>query len=118
MRQSILSESEMAFAEIVWENAPVRSGELVKLCQERLGWKKSTTYTVLRNLCQAGFFENENAVVAVKQTKEEYLAGESAQIVENRFEGSISKFVTAFTGKKKLSKKQIEELKRIIEENE
>lgn len=118
MRQSILSESELAFAEIVWENPPIRSGELVKLCEERLGWKKSTTYTVLRNLCQAGIFENENAVVAVKQTKEEYLASESAQIVENRFEGSISKFVTAFTGKKKLSKKQIEELKRIIEENE
>ena len=69
MRQSILSESELAFAEIVWENAPIRSGELVKLCEERLGWKKSTTYTVLRNLCQAGIFENENAVVAVKQTK-------------------------------------------------
>lgn len=118
MKESILSESEMAFAEIVWANAPIPSGELVKLCEKELGWKKSTTYTVLRNLCKAGLFQNENAVVSIKETKEDYLAKESAQIVNSRFEGSISKFVTAFTGKRKLTKKQIQELKKIIEENE
>ena len=118
MAETSLGAAELRFAELIWANVPVSSGALVGLASEALGWKKSTTYTVLRNLCQAGIFENENAVVEVRQTKEEYLASESTQIVENRFEGSISKFVTAFTGKKKLSKKQIEELKRIIEENE
>ena len=118
MKNYGLGDMELEFANLIWEHEPISSGELVQLCDQKFSWKKSTTYTVLRNLCQAGIFENENAVVEVKQTKEEYLASESTQIVENRFEGSISKFVTAFTGKKKLSKKQIEELKCIIEENE
>ncbi len=117
MKNNMLSESEMAFARIIWENEPLRSGELVRLCQEKFGWKKSTTYTVLKNLCAARIFKNENAVVTSLVSEEKYLENESTQIVNERFDGSISKFVTAFTGRKKLNKKQIDELKQIIEDN-
>lgn len=118
MRNSMLSESEMAFARIVWDNEPIRSGDLVKLCNEAFGWKKSTTYTVLKNLCTEGIFQNENAVVSSKISREQYLAKESAQIVDTRFDGSISKFVTAFAGRKKLSARQIRELKQVIDDFE
>lgn len=117
MKNNMLSESEMAFARVIWEHEPVRSGELVKLCQEKFGWKKSTTYTVLKNLCNVGIFQNEKAVVTSLVSEEEYLEQESMTIVNNRFDGSISKFVTAFTGRRKLTEKQIEELKNIIEKN-
>lgn len=117
LKNNLLSESEMAFARIIWEMEPVRSGELVKICQERFGWKKSTTYTVLKNLCREGIFQNENAVVTSQMSQEEYLEQESTAIVNNRFEGSLSKFVTAFTGRKKLSDRQIQELRQIIDEN-
>lgn len=117
MKNNMLSESEMAFARIIWENEPIRSGELVKLCEEKFGWKKSTTYTVLKNLCMEGIFKNENAMVTSQISQEKYLEQESTQIVNARFDGSLSKFVTAFTGRKKLSEKQIRELKKIIEDN-
>ena len=96
MKGNVMSESELAFARIVWENAPLPSGELVTRCNEELGWKKPTTYTVLRNLCQAGIFENKQAMVSVLVSEEDYLARESEQIVNERFGGSISHFVTAF----------------------
>ena len=118
MRNSMLSESEMAFARIIWDNEPIRSAELVRICNETFGWKKSTTYTVLKNLCNEGIFQNENAVVVSKIILEQYLEQESTQIVNNRFDGSISKFVTAFAKRKKLSEKQIEELRKIIEDCE
>lgn len=117
MKNNMLSESEMAFARIIWENEPLRSGELVRLCEGKFGWKKSTTYTVLKNLCMVGIFQNKNAVVTSLVSEEEYLENESTRIVNERFDGSISKFVTAFTGRKKLNKKQINELKQIIEDN-
>lgn len=116
MRGEILSESELSFAKIVWDTAPLSSGKLVQLCNEQLGWKKPTTYTMLRNLCQAGFFQNVDATVSVLITEEQYLANESSDIVNKHFNGSISKFVTAFAGKTKLDKRQIEELRRFIEE--
>lgn len=118
MRDNMLSESEMAFARIVWEHEPVQSGELVKLCSEKLGWKKPTTYTVLRNLCKAGIFKNENTVVSAELSMEAYMARESNQIVNDRFDGSIYKFVTAFADQTKLSRNEVEELKKFIEECE
>ena len=99
----------------VWENAPLPSGELVTRCNEELGWKKPTTYTVLRNLCQAGIFENKQAVVSVLVSEEDYLARESEQIVNERFGGSISHFVTAFATKTKLDKEQIQALQDFID---
>lgn len=118
MRDNLLSESELAFAQIIWEKEPIRSGELAAICNERFGWKKSTTYTVLKNLCNAGIFQNQKSVVTSLVSQEQYGNIESTQIVERHFGGSLSSFVTAFAGGEKLSKKQIESLKRIIEEYE
>lgn len=118
MKGNVMSESELAFAQIVWRVAPVASGELVHLCQKELGWKKPTTYTVLRNLCQAGIFQNENAMVTVLISKEQYLSRESSEIVNSRFDGSISQFVTAFASHTKLDKNQIAALRKFIEECE
>lgn len=115
MRDNMLSESEMTFARVIWENEPIRSGDLVELCKQQLGWKKSTTYTVLRNLCQAGIFVNEKAIVSSLISYEEYLSKESTKIVKERFDGSLSKFVTAFAGKEKLSRNQIDELREFID---
>lgn len=118
MKGNVMSESELAFAQIVWRVAPIASGDLVRLCQKELGWKKPTTYTVLRNLCQAGIFQNENATITVLLTKEQYLSRESSEIVNKRFDGSISHFVTAFARQSKLDPEQIEALRQFIEECE
>lgn len=118
MRNNLLSESELAFAEIIWEKEPIRSGELAAICLETFGWKKSTTYTVLKNLCNAGIFVNKKSIVTSLVNQEQYREMESTKIVEDHFGGSLSCFVTAFASARKLTKKQIGELKRIIEEHE
>lgn len=110
-----LAEAEAKFAELIWEHAPLPSMELVKLSWEALHWKKSTTYTVLKKLCDRGIFQNEKAVVTALISKEEFYAGKSRQFVEETFGGSLPKFLTAFIGKQKLSDAQIEEMKSLIE---
>lgn len=112
-----LTESEERFAELIWRNEPIGSGELVKLCQREMGWKKSTTYTVLKKLCEKGIFKNEDAVVASRINKDEYYAGQSIRFVEDTFGGSLPRFLTAFIGGRKLSRQQAEELKRLIDEH-
>lgn len=111
-----LAEIESRFVELVWEKEPVNSGELVTLCEEKLNWKKSTTYTVLRRLCQRGILQNENATVTSKIKKEEYYAMQSEQFVEDTFQGSLPQFMAAFMSRKKLSKKQIEQIQQLIED--
>ncbi len=112
-----LAEAEEKFARIIWENEPISSPELVKLCEKEMNWKKSTTYTVLKKLCQKGIFQNENAIVSAKLGREEFYGMQSRRYVEDVFAGSLPKFLTAFCGGRKLSKKEIEEMKRFIEEN-
>lgn len=112
-----LGEIEMKFAELIWENEPLTSGELAKRCEKALNWKKSTTYTILRRVCDRGLFQNKNGVVESCVTKEEFLSKQSEQFVENTFQGSLPRFLAAFTAGRKLSDKDVEELKRIIEEN-
>jgi len=112
-----LAEAEERFAEIIWENEPISSPELVKLCEKEMKWKKSTTYTVLKKLCQKGIFQNENAIVSAKLGREEFYGMQSRRYVEDVFEGSLPRFLTAFCGGRKLSGKEIEEMKRFIEEN-
>ncbi|HHV28221.1 BlaI/MecI/CopY family transcriptional regulator [Acetivibrio mesophilus] len=116
MKEYKLAESEKRFAELIWQNEPIGSGELVKLCEKEMNWKKSTTYTVLKKLCEKGFFQNENAVVTSLITKDEYYAKQSVTFVEDTFGGSLPKFLTAFISGKKISKHQAEELKRLIDE--
>lgn len=117
MAEFRLGEIEMRFADIIWEKEPVSSGELVKICERELSWKKSTTYTVLRRICDRGLFQNEEGIVTSLVTKEEFLAGQSEKFVEETFHGSLPGFLAAFTKRKKLSDKEIEELEKIISEN-
>ncbi len=113
-----LGEVEMQFATLMWENEPIASGDLVKLCEKELNWKKSTTYTCLKRLCEKGIFQNKNGVVTSIFSKEAFVAKQSEQFVEDTFKGSLPGFVAAFCSRKKLSKAEIAELKKIIEENE
>lgn len=117
MKEYKLAESEEKFANIIWQNEPIASGDLVKLSEKEMNWKKSTTYTVLKKLCEKGIFNNENAIVSSSITKTEYYAKQSIRFVEDTFGGSLPKFLTAFIGVKKLSKNQAEELKRLIDEH-
>ncbi|NLL51207.1 MAG: BlaI/MecI/CopY family transcriptional regulator [Peptococcaceae bacterium] len=117
MREYKLTESEEKIAELIWQNEPIGSGDLVKLCEKEMNWKKSTTYTVLKKLGEKGIFQNENAVVSSLITKDEYYSRQSIRFVEDTFGGSLPKFLTAFISGKKLSKYQAEELKRLIDEH-
>ncbi len=113
-----LAETESRFVELVWQREPIASGELVLLCEKELNWKKSTTYTVLRRLCQKGILKNEDATVSSRISREEYMARCSEQVVEDTFEGSLPQFVAAFMSRKKLSRKQIEEIQKLIDDYE
>lgn len=117
MKDYKLTESEEKFAELVWQNEPIASGNLVKLCGKEINWKKSTTYTVLKKLCEKGIFKNENAIISSLVTRDEYYSKQSIRFVEDTFGGSLPKFLTAFISGKKLSKQQAEELKRLIDEH-
>ncbi len=118
MKDFKITESEEKFAEIIWENEPLGSGELVKLCEKEMNWKKSTTYTVLKNLIEKGLLKNENSVVTSIISKEEFYSKQSVQFVEDTFGGSLPKFFTAFIGGKKINKEQAEELKKLIDQYE
>ncbi|WP_130871084.1 BlaI/MecI/CopY family transcriptional regulator [Intestinimonas massiliensis (ex Afouda et al. 2020)] len=107
---------ETRFAELIWAHAPISSGELVKLCQQELSWKKSTTYTMLRRLCERGIFQNSNGVVTALLSKEEFQGRQSRQFVEETFAGSLPRFLTAFSMGEKLSDREIDELQKLIDE--
>ena len=109
-------ESEYRFCRILWDNEPVRSTELVKLCREKLGWSKATTYTVIRRLSERGVLKSENAVVTSLISREELEIAEIDELMDKRFNGSLPAFVAAFTRQQNLSEKQMEEIMRIIEE--
>ena len=110
-----MTETEYKFAELIWEEEPIGSGELVKQCAEKFGWKKSTTYTEIKRLSQKGVLKNENAVVTPLVTREEVQAKESDEFVERTFDGSLPGFLTAFLGGKKLSRQEVEDLKALID---
>ena len=112
-----LGEIEMRFAELIWEHEPIASGELAALSLKELSWKKSTTYTVLKRLCDKGIFINRKGVVSSLVSRQLFQAKQSEEFVEDAFDGSLPAFVAAFVSQKKLSRVEIEELKRIIEEN-
>lgn len=105
---------ETRFADIVWGTAPVTTRELVRICATELNWARTTTYTVLRKLCDRGIFQMENGVVTVRIPKREFSAMQSEQFVEQTFEGSLPAFVAAFTSRKKISKKEMEEIRELL----
>lgn len=112
-----LGQIEMQFVDIIWENEPLASGELVKLAEVKLSWKKSTTYTILRKLCQKGILQNEGGIVSSLITKREYIALQSEKFVEDTFSGSLPKFLAAFSLRKKLSSHEIEEIQHFIDQH-
>lgn len=116
MEQLKLYDAEYKFVSLIWENEPVNSTELVRLCLDKLGWKKSTTYTVLRKLSDRGILKNKDAVVSSLVKREDVQKYESEIVIEKAFGGSLPQFLTAFLDGKKLSPKDAEALKAIIEE--
>lgn len=108
-------ESEYRFCLILWENEPIRSTELAKLCKERLGWSKTTTYTVIKRLSDRGVLKNENTIVSALISKEEAQRSELDELVDKKFEGSLPAFIAAFGKRQALSDSEIEEIRRIIE---
>lgn len=118
MEDYTLGRIESKFANIVWENAPISTNQLIKLCMEELGWKRTTTYTVLKKMNQKGLFKNQSGTVVVLMTKEEFYARQSEHYVEQSFGGSLPGFLTAFTSRKKLTKEEIDQLQKIINENQ
>lgn len=114
MDETRLGVVESRFADLIWRSAPIGSGELVKLAEGELGWKKSTTYTMLRRLCQRGLFENTDSVVQTLVTREEFHARQSTQFVEDTFQGSLPAFLAAFTSRKTLSDEEVGQLEELI----
>ncbi len=110
-----LGEVQARFADLLWQCEPVASGELVKICEKELDWKKSTTYTVLRKLCQKGIFKNENGIVSSVMSKEEFYSLKSEQFVDDTFNGSLPAFLAAFSSRKALSDDEISEIQQMID---
>ena len=115
MDEMKLGVVETRFADLIWENEPVNSGTLVKLCEEKLKWKKSTTYTVLKKLCEKGIFRNEAGMVSSLIKKEDFYAKQSEQFVKEAFDGSLPAFLAAFAKRRPLSEKEVEEIRALID---
>ena len=115
MSEFSLGPAELRFAELIWQHAPVASGELVRLANGALGWKKSTTYTVLRRLCEKGLFQNDNGTVRALLSREDYLCRESRGFVASSFGGSLPAFLAAFTRENTLTCEQADSLQALID---
>ena len=114
MSEYRLGEIEARFADMIWKRAPLSSGELVKLAEKELTWKKSTTYTVLRRLCERGIFQNEGGQVTALISRDDFYAAQSEAFVKETFSGSLPAFLAAFSRKKKLSEDEIVKLEQMI----
>jgi len=106
---------ESHFADIIWKNEPLSSGELVMICKEELDWKKSTTYTVLKKLSERGLFQNQSGVVTSLISKEEFHSLQSEQFVTETFDGSLPAFIAAFTKRKRLTEGEIQAIRKMID---
>ena len=117
MEQYKLGEMEQRFADLIWEHEPVRSRTLTELCAEVFNWKRTTTYTMLKRLCDRKLFQNNNGMVCALMSKDHFLAGRGEQFLNESFDGSLPQFIAAFTRRKKLSEKEICELQQLIDEH-
>lgn len=106
---------ESRFADLIWANEPISSTELVRRCEAALQWKKSTTYTVLKRLCDKGIFQNQSGTVTSRISRQEFYALQSEQFVAQTFDGSLPAFLAAFTARKKLTNEEVAELRRMID---
>lgn len=118
MDERKLGVIEARFADLIWQNEPLSSGTLVRLCEEELGWKKSTTYTVLKKLCQRGIFRNEGGEVTSLISREDFFAAQSRRFVEESFDGSLPAFIAAFAAGKGLSPDEIAQIRAMIDKME
>lgn len=116
MKDYQMGAVESRFAEIIWKNEPISSGVLIKFCEEELGWKKSTTYTVLKRLCDKGIFKNNGGEVVSLVSQEEFYSLQSERFVEQTFGGSLPAFLSAFTSRKNLNEAEVEALRRMVRE--
>lgn len=118
MQDISLGVIEARFADIIWNNAPLPSSKLVSLAQDALGWKKSTTYTVLKRLCDKGIFENNSGTVTVKLTRDDFYTLQSQRFVEDNFHGSLPAFLAAFTSGKRLTLQEVDQLRQLVQAHE
>ena len=116
MKDMKLGAIETRFAEIIWMNEPLTTNQLIKLCVEKLEWKRTTTYTVLKKLCDKGIFRTEDSLVTAVISKQEFEGMQSEQFVEETFKGSLPAFLTAFNSRKKLSNADIDEIQKLIDQ--
>ena len=115
MRDIELGAVQAHFADIVWANEPIGSGELVRICEKKLNWKKPTTYTVLRKLCEKGLLQNKDGIVTSLIPREEFYSAKSERVVQESFDGSLPTFVAAFISRKNLTAEEAEEIQRMID---
>ena len=115
MEQYKLGDMEQKFAELIWKKAPITTGELTTLCEQEFAWKRTTTYTMLKRLCDGNLFANENGTVVILMSQDEFQAGQGEQFINENFGGSLPRFLAAFSRKKRLSDKEILELKKLID---
>lgn len=118
MERYKLGEMEEKFADLIWETAPVATGELTKLCEDRFRWKRTTTYTMLKRLCDRGLFANEGGTVVVKVSREDFSSARGEQFIQDAFGGSLPNFLAAFSRRRRLGEKEVAQLKKMIEEYE
>jgi predicted transcriptional regulator len=115
MKNYRLGEMEQKFADLIWEHEPVTSRDLTRLCAQDFNWKRTTTYTMLRRLCDRGIFQNKNGTVISLMSRDEFLALQGEEFLEESFEGSLPRFIAAFTRRKKLSDREVQEIQRLID---
>lgn len=118
MKQYKLGEMEQRFADLIWEHEPVSSRTLTELCAEVFDWKRTTTYTMLKRLCERKLFQNESGTVSALMSKSEFQAGLGEQFLNDAFDGSLPQFFAAFTRRNKLTKKEISEIQRLIDDHQ
>ena len=116
MEQYKLGEMEQKFADLIWDNEPVSSRTLTELCEKAFSWKRTTTYTMLKRLCERHIFQNHNGTVTALMSKHEFGAAQGEQFLSEAFDGSLPQFLAAFTQRKKLTQKDIGEIQRLIDE--
>ena len=115
MKDFELGAVQERFADIVWEHEPIASGELARICEKELNWKRPTTYTVLRKLCEKGLLQNRDGTVVSLVAREEFYSAKSEQIIADSYKGSLPAFIAAFISKKKLSAEEADEIQRMID---
>lgn len=115
MKDFELGAVQERFADIVWEHEPIASGELARICEKELNWKRPTTYTVLRKLCEKGLLQNRDGTVVSLVTREEFYSAKSEQIIEDSYNGSLPSFVASFISKKRISAEEADEIQRMID---